>query len=40
MVVEFIKVVAAQKDAFWQLYDEHETALRELGKQRVELLEK
>jgi len=40
MVVEFIKVVTAQKDAFWQLYGEYETALRELGKQRVELLEK
>ncbi len=38
MVAEFVKVDASQKDAFWSLYDEYETARKELGKQRVELL--
>jgi hypothetical protein len=40
MVAEFVKVDAAQKDAFWKLYDEYETARKELGKKRVELLDK
>ena len=38
MVAEFVKVDAAQKDAFWKLYDEYETARKELGKKRVDLL--
>ena len=29
----------AQKDAFWKLYDEYETQRKELGKQRIALLE-
>ena len=39
MVAEFVKVDAAQKEAFWKLYDEYETARKEFGKRRVELLE-
>jgi hypothetical protein len=38
MVMEFVKVDAAQKDAFWKLYDEYETARKELGKKRIDLL--
>jgi hypothetical protein len=38
MVAEFVKVDAAQKDAFWKLYDEYETARKELGVQRIHLL--
>jgi len=38
MVSEFVKVDASQKDAFWKLYDEYETARKELGKERIELL--
>jgi len=37
-VADFVKVDDAQKDAFWQLYDEYETARKDLGKQRVDLL--
>jgi len=39
MVSEFIQVDAAQKDAFWALYDEYETARKEYGKTRIQLLE-
>jgi hypothetical protein len=38
IVAEFVKVDPAQKDAFWQLYDEYETTRKDLGKQRIELL--
>jgi len=38
-VAEFVKPSAAQKDAFWKLYDEYETQRKELGKQRITLLE-
>jgi hypothetical protein len=38
MVMEFVKVDASQKDAFWKLYDEYETARKELGKKRIDLL--
>jgi hypothetical protein len=38
LVAEFVKPGAAQKDAFWQLYDEYETARKELGKKRIGLL--
>jgi hypothetical protein len=38
LVAEFVKPNDAQKDAFWQLYDEYETARKELGKKRMELL--
>jgi hypothetical protein len=40
IVSEFIKVEGAQKDAFWKLYDEYETQRKELGKQRIALLER
>lgn len=36
----FIVLEGEQKDAFWKLYDEYETQRKELGKQRVALLEK
>ena len=39
MVEEFVKVDPAQKDAFWLLYDEYETARKDFGKRRIELLE-
>jgi len=38
MVEEFVLVDPAQKTVFWQLYDEYETARKELGKERIELL--
>jgi hypothetical protein len=38
LVAEFVKPNDAQKDAFWQLYDEYELARKELGKKRIELL--
>jgi hypothetical protein len=40
MVSEFVKVDPSQKDAFWKLYDEYETARKDLGKKRVDLLDK
>jgi hypothetical protein len=39
MVAEFVQVDPAQKDAFWKLYDEYETARKALGKERIQLLE-
>jgi hypothetical protein len=39
IVADFVKPSEAQKAAFWQLYDEYETARKELGKQRITLLE-
>lgn len=38
LVAEFVKPNAAQQDAFWKIYDEYETARKELGKKRIELL--
>jgi hypothetical protein len=38
IVTDFVKPSAAQKDAFWKLYDEYETQRKVLGKQRIELL--
>jgi hypothetical protein len=38
VVADFVKPSAAQKDAFWKLYDEYETQRKDLGKQRIELL--
>ena len=40
VVAEFIQLEGAQKDAFWKLYDEYETKRKELGQQRVALLER
>jgi hypothetical protein len=39
VVADFVKPSAAQKDAFWKVYDEYETKRKELGKQRIALLE-
>jgi hypothetical protein len=39
VVTDFVKPSVAQKDAFWKLYDEYETQRKELGKQRITLLE-
>jgi hypothetical protein len=38
-VAEFVTPSPSQKDAFWKLYDEYETQRKELGKQRITLLE-
>ena len=38
LVADFVKPSDAQKDAFWQLYDEYEMARKELGMKRIELL--
>jgi hypothetical protein len=38
VVADFVKPSAAQKDAFWKLYDEYETQRKALGKERIELL--
>ncbi len=40
IVAEFIMLEGAQKDAFWKLYDDYETQRKELGKQRIALLER
>jgi len=39
VVEDFVKPSDAQKDAFWKLYDEYETQRKDLGKQRIALLE-
>jgi hypothetical protein len=36
---EFVKPAENQKATFWKLYDEYETQRKELGKQRIQLLE-
>jgi hypothetical protein len=38
MVADFIKVDASKQVAFWKVYDEYETARKNLGKQRIALL--
>jgi hypothetical protein len=38
MMEEFVQVDPAQRDAFWALYDEYETARKDLGKVRIDLL--
>lgn len=40
IVAEFIVLEGAQKEAFWKLYDEYEIKRKELGRQRVAMLEK
>lgn len=39
VVAEFVKPSPAGTDAFWKIYDEYEINRKELGKQRIELLE-
>lgn len=40
MVAEFIKVEGPMKDAFWTTYDAYEVERKELGKKRIDLLNK
>ena len=40
MAAEFIKLEGAQKDAFWTAYDEYESKRKDLGKKRIDLLDK
>jgi len=40
IVAEFIKLEGAQKDAFWTAYDEYEVKRKDLGKKRIDLLNK
>jgi len=40
MVSDFVRVDAAQKDAFWKLYDQYEVERKALGQRRIQLLEK
>lgn len=40
MMAEFVKVDAAQADAFWKLNDEYETTRKAYGKERIDLLDK
>ena len=39
VVADFVQLSPTQKDAFWKLYDEYETQRKELGKQRIALLQ-
>jgi hypothetical protein len=39
IVADFVKPSEAQNEAFWQLYDQYETERKELGKERIQLLE-
>jgi hypothetical protein len=39
LVADFMDISDANKDAFWKLYDEYEVKRKELGKQRIDLLE-
>jgi hypothetical protein len=38
VVADFVQPSAAQKDAFWKIYDEYETQRKDLGKQRIAVL--
>jgi hypothetical protein len=38
IVADFLIVKSAQQDAFWKIYEEYETARKDLGKKRIELL--
>ncbi|NTW26277.1 MAG: hypothetical protein HGA37_16375 [Lentimicrobium sp.] len=38
IVADYVNPSAAQKDAFWKVYDEYETKRKDLGKQRIDLL--
>jgi|WetSurMetagenome_2_1015567.scaffolds.fasta_scaffold526397_1 hypothetical protein len=40
VVADFIKPDPSQKDAFWKTYDEYEAKRKDLGKQKISLLEK
>jgi hypothetical protein len=38
MVADFLKVDPSKQNAFWKIYDEYESARKELGKKRIALL--
>jgi len=38
IVAGFVQLTDTQKDAFWALYDEYETKRKDLGKERIVLL--
>jgi len=40
MVDDFLKVDAAKSEAFWKIYDEYEVTRKELGVNRINMLEK
>lgn len=40
IVAEFITLQGEKGDAFWKMYDEYETSRKELGRQRIALLER
>jgi hypothetical protein len=39
IVANFVQLSDTQKDAFWLLYDEYETKRKELGRERIDLLQ-
>jgi hypothetical protein len=39
IVADFVQPSETQKDAFWVLYDEYETKRKELGRERIDLLQ-
>jgi len=39
IVADFVQLSDTQKDAFWTLYDEYETKRKELGRERIVLLQ-
>lgn len=40
IIADFIQLDGAQKDAFWDLYDDYEAERKALGKDRINLLQK
>jgi hypothetical protein len=40
MVADFLQIQPAKSDAFWKLYDEYEASRKELGVNRINMLEK
>lgn len=40
IMADFVELQGTQSDAFWTLYDEYETKRKELGKDRVSLLDR
>lgn len=40
VVAQFIQLEGAQSDAFWKIYDDYEAKRKELGQQRIALLER
>jgi hypothetical protein len=40
MVADFLKINASKSDAFWKLYDEYEVKRKDLGVNRINMLEK